>query len=119
MDLFDQLSTQQNFLLLAQRQMILVSAFSVALLTYKSNLPTQKYPRHALFGYISFVLFAYAIATGVKSAIDFQKFADDTRKEISGKQDELELLQRAEDWMYFSYLLIFLVVALMIIFYLN
>lgn len=119
MDLFEQLSTQQNFLLLSQRQMILVSAFSVALLTYKNNLPSKKYPRQGLFVYISFVLFVYAIATGIKSAVDFQRFADDTRKEIEGKDDELHLLNRAEEWMYFSYLLIILVVVLMVIFYLN
>ena len=119
MDLFEQLSTQQNFLLLSQRQMIFVSAFSVALLTYKNSLPSKKYPRQRLFGYISFVLFVYAIAIGIKSALDFQRYADDTRKELAGKGDELQLLERVEEWMYFSYLLIVLVVILMIIFYLN
>lgn len=119
MDLFAQLSTQQNFLLLSQRQMILVSAFGVALMTYKNNLPSKKYPRNVLFGYISFVLFVYAVALGIKAAVDFQHYADDTRKELSGQPDELELLERAEQWMYFSYVLIVLVVSLMVIFYIN
>ena len=119
MDLFDQLSTQQNFLLLSQRQIILVSAFSVSLLTYKGNLPAKKYPRKVLFGYISFVLFIYAIATGIKSAVDFYEYSNDTRKELDGKADEKKLLDRAEQWLYFSYLLIFLVLILMVIFYVN
>ena len=119
MDLFEQLSSQQNFLLLSQRQIILVSAFSVALLTYKGNLSSKKYPRKVLFSYISFVLFVYAIATGIKSAVDFYSYADDTRKELAGKPDEEKLLSRAEEWLYFSYLLILLVVILMFIFYLN
>ena len=119
MDLFEQLSTQQNFLLLSQRQMILVSAFSVALLTYKNNLSVKKYPKQILFVYISFVLFVYAIATGIKASIDFKTYADDARKEVAGKKDETDLLDRAEQWMYYSYLLILLVVVLMVIFYLN
>ena len=119
MDLFEQLSTQQNFLLLSQRQMILVSAFGVALLTYRNNLPSKKYPRNVLFGYISFVLFVYAIAIGVKAAVDFYRYAEDTKNELVGKEDELHLLKRAEEWIYFSYILILLIIVLMGIFYIN
>jgi uncharacterized membrane protein YidH (DUF202 family) len=119
MDLFEQLSAQQNFLLLSQRQMILVSAFAVALFNYKNTLASKKYPRQKLFSYISFILFAYAIATGIKAAVDFRRYANDTKKELAGKNDELQLLDRAEEWMYFSYLLIVLVVVVMFTFYLN
>ena len=119
MDLFEQLSTQQNFLLLSQRQIILVSAFGVALLTYKNNLSSKKYPNQVLFSYIAFVLFTYAIALGIKAAVDFKTYADDAKKELVGKKDELEFLKRAEEWMYFSYVLIVMVIVLMIIFLFN
>ena len=63
--LFEQLSTQLNFLLLSQRNMIIVSAFSVALATFSHN------TRNANFKWLSLMLFVYSVAVGITAAVDF------------------------------------------------
>ena len=69
--LFDQLTSQLNFLLLAQRQMILLGAFSVAIATFGHNIKTSKIFRKIYISYLVLVLLAYSIAIGVKSSLDF------------------------------------------------
>ena len=109
--LFEQASGQLNFLLLAQRNMILISAFSLALATFKGNF---NYP---LMRYFVIVLFAYAIAVGVKSIDDFNAYIKDTRNDTPALDDnEKNLLNRYEDWVIFSYILIGIIVIIMLTF---
>lgn len=102
--LFDQASNQLNFLLLSQRNMILVSAFAVALATFSTNQKKYRY-----FKYLILMLFIFAIASGAKSASDFSDFIKKTRDETvtpALTSDEKELLERWEQWLYFSYTLL-------------
>jgi len=109
--LFDQASGQLNFLLLAQRNMILISAFSLALATFKTNF---NYP---LMKYFVIILFAYAIAVGAKSIDDFNAYIKDAKiDEPALAANEINLLNRYEDWVYFSYTLIAIIVIILLTF---
>ena len=109
--LFDQASGQLNFLLLAQRNMLLISAFSLALATFKTNF---NYP---LMKYFVIVLFAYAIAVGVKSIDDFNAYIKDAKIDDPAlAPNEINLLNRYEDWVYFSYTLIAIIVIILLTF---
>ncbi len=109
--LFDQASGQLNFLLLAQRNMILISAFSLALATFKTDFD---YP---LTKYFVIILFAYAIAVGVKSIDDFNAYIKDARvDEPALAPNEISLLNRYEDWVYFTYVLLAIIVIILLTF---
>ena len=109
--LFEQASGQLNSLLLAQRNMILISAFSLALATFKGNF---NYP---LMKYFVIVLFAYAIAVGAKSIVDFNAYIKDAREdEPALAENELNLLNRYEEWVYFTYTLIAIIVIILLTF---
>lgn len=114
--LFEQLSEQLNFLLLAQRQMILVGAFAVAIATFGHNIKTSKLFRKIYLIYLVIVLLAYAIAIGVKSALDFNGYIGEILDdEHPLEPDEIKMVNRSKTWVYFSYFLIAIVVSLIFI----
>jgi hypothetical protein len=96
--LFDQALTQVNLLLDAQRNIILISAFGLTLATFRKNF---KYP---LIKEMVGVLFAYAIAVGIKSILDFNAFIIKVKHEELN-EDERDLIKRWGDWVIFSYIL--------------
>ena len=109
--LFDQASVQLNFLLNAQRQIIIVSAFSVALATFSENF------NHPLMKYITLLMFTYAIAFGIKAVEDFRSFIEEAKTdEPPIDQNEKDLLNRWEKWIYFTYFLISIIFVLMLLF---
>lgn len=109
-NLFDQLTAQVNFLLLSQRNMILISAFSVALASFKSTFS------HPLMKYFVVILFVYALAVGAKSAEDFNAYIKDTRNEGGLDSRDLNVLDRYETWVYFSYTLLGIIVLILLTF---
>lgn len=111
-NLFEQASSQLNFLLLSQRNMLLVSAFSLALATFKTSFD---YP---LMKFLVVILFAYAIAIGAKSIEDFNAYIKDTRNETSPSLDDKEkgLLDRYEQWVYFTYTLLGIIIFILFTF---
>ena len=109
-NLFDQLTNQVNFLLLSQRNMILVSAFSLALASFKSTF------NHPLMKYFVVILFVYALAVGAKSIEDFNAYIKDTRDEGSLDSRDLNVLNRYETWVYFSYTLLGIIVLILLTF---
>ena len=109
--LFDQATNQLNFLLLAQRNMILISAFSLALATFKTNFD---YP---LMKYFVIVLFSYAIAVGVKSAQDFNLYIEDAKvDEPLLDEREIKLLNCYKEWVWSTYCLIAIIVIISLTF---
>ena len=111
--LFEQLSSQLNFLLLAQRQMILVGAFAVAIATFGHNIKTSKIFRKVYITFLVLVLLAYSIAIGIKSALDFNGYiAEILDNKSSLHEDEIKMVNRSKTWVYFSYFLIAIVVSL-------
>ena len=106
--LIDQATSQLNFLLLSQRNMILVSAFALALATFKNNVG-QKY-----IEYLVIILFSYAIAVGSKSIEDFNAYIKDAKQDGSPDPTELDLLNRWEKWVYFSYTLLGIIILILI-----
>ena len=107
--LFEQATAQLNFLLLSERNMILLSAFSLALASFKRTF------EHSLLRYFIVFLFAYAIAVGIKSAIDFQEYIKDVRKE-NLTSSESKLIDSYEGWVYFTYTLIGLIIFILLTF---
>ena len=96
--LFEQLSTQLNFLLLSQRNMIIVSAFSVALATFAHN--TKKLE----FRWLAMLLFVYSIAVGITAAVDFNNYINDTKNDnVVLEEDEIKMINRSQKWIYFTY----------------
>lgn len=114
--LFDQATAQVNFLLVAQRNMILVTAFALTLATFVKNF---NYP---FISQIIIILFLYSIAVGIKSATDFDTYVKDviTESDVGEPLDSYErkLLNRWYEWIYFTYTLIILISGLLLI-YLN
>lgn len=109
--LFEQASCQVNFLLLAQRNMILISAFSLSFAAFKNNF---NYP---LVRYFVVILFSYAIAVGVKSALDFKAYIKDAREdEPTLAANEMDLLNRYEEWVYFTYTLLVIIIIILLTF---
>ena len=105
--LIDQATSQLNFLLLSQRNMILISAFALALATFKNNVG-QKY-----IEYLVIILFSYAIAVGSKSIEDFNAYITDAKQDGADPK-ELDLLDRWEKWVYFSYTLLGIIILILI-----
>ena len=107
--LFQQLSTQLNFLLLSQRQMILICAFAVSLIVFGAK--ERGFP----IMLVSLLLFLYAIAIGIKAALEFREYIKYARRDLDGAvldEDERRLLNNAESWIIFSYIQIFITVVL-------
>ena len=110
-NLFEQLSTQLNFLLLAQRQMILVSAFAVSLIIFWNK------KKGAPLMLLSFLLFAYSVAVGIKSSLEFTEFIKDVKNDVPLQDDEKRLVDSASTWAYFSYVLIGIIFVAIISFF--
>ena len=110
-NLFEQATTQVSFLLLAQRNMILIAAFSLTLATFRKSF---NYP---FISEIIVVLFAYAVGVGVKSIDDFNAFISDVKQEDLDNTEK-DLLERWRQWVYFSYVLLSVIVIFLLI-YLN
>ena len=106
-DLFNQATNQLNFLLLSQRTMVLISAFSVAFAGFNLD---DAYP---LKKYLVVSLFVLSIAYGLVAAEDFKKYIKDAKKVVSS-DDELELLETFEKWTYFSYTLVGIIIFIML-----
>lgn len=109
--LFEHLTPQLNFLLLSQRQMILLSAFAVALATLATNMK-----RYQVY-YISLILLIYAIAVGATAAVDFNNYINDVKNDSTPlEEDELRFVNRSQKWIYFSYAQILITIILAIVF---
>lgn len=109
--LFEQLSSQLNFLLLAQRQMILVSAFAVSLIIFSSN------KKGLSMLLLSFTLFIYGIAIGIKSSLEFNDFITDVKNDAPLEDDEKRLVNNCHSWIYFTYVQIAIICLIIISFY--
>jgi hypothetical protein len=113
-DLFQQASTQLNFLLLSQRNMILIFAFAITFVAF-----THPFRRRFMVWLIMFLLLGYALAVGIVSSIDYLDYMNKTKTELEERQfdDGLDLLDNWRGWVNFTYALIALN-GLVIIFYL-
>ena len=112
--LFSQASQQLNLLLVAQRSMVIITAFAVALSTFYAG-NREKYD---LLKYIVPLLLAYAAAIGIKSTIDFNKYMNDINDDTL-QDDDKELLKSWKTWEYYNYPLIVLIIIISIIFIRN
>lgn len=112
--LFNQATSQLNFLLLSQRTVVLIVAFNIAFAGYVSK------KDYFLSRFLIMILFIYSMAYGVVAAIDFNKYIKDTREDVKNnstscdKHKELELLDTFEKWSNFSYALVSIVIFIML-----
>ena len=109
--LFEQLSTQLNFLLLSQRQMILIAAFSVAIATFATNIKKLD------VAFISIMLLVYSLAVGITAVVDFNNYIEDVKNDTTNgtnglEPDELRLVNRSKKWVYFTYAQIVIITIL-------
>ena len=102
-ELFSQASTQVNMLLLSQRNMVLVSAFAITLVSFAPNF------KYNYIKYLAILLFIFAIASGSKSVQDFNVYIKDTRDSPNTQGAERELLDRWADWADYSYFMLAIV----------
>ena len=121
-DMFSQGSTQLNFLLLAQRNMILIFAFALTFMVFANNFKYRFMVR-----FIMFCLLIYSVALGIMSILNYNSYIKKTKKELNAEKavndtmeedikDELQILKDWANWIYFSYALLG-INALIIIFY--
>jgi hypothetical protein len=108
--IIDQATQQLNFLLMAQRNIVLISAFAITLATFKKNFD---YP---FMDFLVLVLLIYSIGVGVKSALDFDAYVKDAKEDTGATDNELDLLARYEEWVYFTYILIGIVIFIILTF---
>jgi len=102
-ELFSQASTQVNMLLLSQRNMVLVSAFAITLVSFAPNF------KYNYIKYLAVLLFIFAIASGSKSVEDFNAYIKDTRDSPNTQGAERELLDRWANWADYSYFMLAIV----------
>lgn len=107
-NLFNQASTQVNLLIGSQRNMILVTGFS---LTISNFVKKFNYP---FIDYIVVLLLCFSIAIGFKSINDFNAYLNDVREEDLDIS-ERNLIDRWSEWVYFSYVLVSLIIIFLII----
>lgn len=117
-DMFNQGSTQVNFLLLSQRNMILIFAFALTFMVFSNDLKHRYMVR-----FIMVCLLVYSVALGIVSIINYNNYIAKTRRELNDEKaeeelidDELQILNDWGRWIYFSYALLG-INALIIIFY--
>lgn len=110
--LFNQATSQLNFLLLSQRTVVLLVGFNIAFATFISKRD------YYLSRFLVMVIFIYSIAYGIVAAVDFNKYIKDTKEEIKinpeNKEKELELLDSFGKWSNFSYVLVSIVIFIML-----
>ena len=102
-EIFSQASSQLNFLLLSQRNMVLVSAFAVTLQTFSETF------KYHYIRYTALLLFIYAIASGTKAVIDFNFYIKDAKEDSNTDSQERELLDRWAEWSNYSYFMLAIV----------
>lgn len=103
-ELFSQASTQVNLLLLSQRNMVLVSAFAITLQTFYTNF------KYNYIKYLAILLFIFAIASGTKAVIDFNKYISDTQNGTDvPDESEKKLLENWSSWSNYSYFMLAIV----------
>lgn len=107
-ELFSQASAQVNMLLLSQRNMVLVSAFAITLVTFSKNF------EYVYIKYLSILLFAFAIASGWKSVDDFNNYISETKLLDASDPSELELLERWSSWANYSYFMLAIVIFILV-----
>jgi len=94
--------------------MILIGAFSMAIATFGTNI-TSKNSNRIYLMYLVLFLLVYGIAMGLKAALDFNDFIEDVKKDSPLDKDEKKMVDRSKTWVYYSYLLIIVVVSLIFI----
>ena len=107
-DMFSQASSQLNFLLLAQREMVIIYGFCLTFMVFGSSL------KHRLMlRVIISCLLVYSVAVGIVSVVIYNKYIENTRKELKTEKadgevisDELQMLKDWEVWVYFTYALL-------------
>ena len=103
----DQLTDQLNFLLLSQRQIVLLAAFSITMINFrKTNKIYNSNDR--FFIYFAVILFIYAISVGIKSAMDFNDYISDVESENEPLTNK-KMVERAKTWVYFTYALLVMI----------
>ena len=119
-DMFSQGSTQLNFLLLSQRNMILIFAFALTFMVFANN-----FKHRFMVRFIMFCLLVYSVALGILSIINYNNYIKKTKKELDSEkadgeiiEDEIKLLDDWGRWIYFSYALLG-INGLIIIFYIS
>lgn len=117
-DMFSQGSTQLNFLLLSQRNMILIFAFALTFMVFSNDLKHRYMVR-----FIMVCLLVYSVALGIVSIINYNNYIAKTKKELNSEkadgeliEDELQILKDWGRWIYFSYALL-AINGLIILFY--
>lgn len=100
LEIFSQASAQLNFLLLSQRNMVLVGAFAVTLQTFSETF------KYHYIRYTALLLFIYGIASGTKAVIDFNFFMEDAINDANTNAQERELLKRWQEWSDYSYFML-------------
>lgn len=102
-DLFNQASTQLNFLLLSQRNMILVMAFALAFLGFATN-----FKHRIIIRVLIFSLLVYSFLLGLFSTIDYKDYIGKTREELERQNfdDGEDLLDTWSNWVNFTYALL-------------
>ena len=113
--LFDQLSSQLNFLLLSQRQMILTSAFAIGLLTFQNNVRKTSELKKIYIIYLSVVLLIYGISTGMKAILDFEDYLEEVKQESDMTKNEISMIKRSNSWRYYSYSLIAIILFIIVV----
>jgi len=112
----DQLTDQLNFLLLSQRQIVLLAAFSITMINFRKT--NKIYNGNDIyFIYFAVVLFIYAISVGIKSAIDFNDYIAEVESGAEALVNE-KMVNRAKTWVYFTYALLFMMVFVLFSIYL-
>jgi len=112
--LFDQASQQLNLLLVAQRSMIIISAFAIALSTFYSTHKKEYY----YLKYIIPGLLLYSIILGIKSTVDFHNYFNDIEDDTLDNDDK-KLVDSWKQWEYFNYPIIILIILISLIFIKN
>ena len=112
--LFSQASQQLNLLLVAQRSMVIITAFAIALSTFYAS-HKEKYD---ILKYVIPLLLGYAAAIGIKSTFDFNKYMNDIDNDTL-QDDDKELVDSWKTWEYYNYPLIVLIIIISFIFIKN
>lgn len=112
-DLFQQASTQLSFLLLAQRNMILVLAFALAFLGF-----SHTFKNRLLIRILVFTLMVFSLAVGIVSSMDYLDYISKAQDELEQRdfEDGLELLENWKRWVNFTYTLLAINSLIIIIF---
>jgi membrane protein YdbS with pleckstrin-like domain len=113
-NLFSQASQQLNLLLVAQRSMVIITAFAIALITFYVNNKKEYY----YLKFLVVLLLLYGVSIGIKSTIDFHKYMKDISNDEL-QDDDKKLVDSWKQWEYFNYPLVVLILLLSLLFIKN